>query len=389
MKWTASVVTLISIVSVVAFSSDVQAQSRSKASRKETIKKEIAREISLDEIELDEDESEAPRPRRSNRKPAADEAMFAPPPAPEKRDPAVEAKIDEALQAEKKKDYKRMIEILQPYADRLSRRGLMTLARAGKGVGDSTLEIKTLQLCLAKNPNDYVIQTQLGDSLARMKRSDDAVAAFQAAIALNKKFEPAYDGLWTELEKAREFYEARSVLNDMLKLFGEKPKYYSALCRLYSFDDYLDKATEMCRLAIQKDPKHADNYVHLAVSLRDQEGAADAQKLLASAAKRFPASESVQTTTGSLYLDKKDYAIAYRYFKQATKADPNSTRAWQGLANTAFELQKNDEALEAYGRACAIDRKMTKDLRAAISKLRARKDTHWEMRYESRLLKCD
>ncbi|MEK7356373.1 MAG: tetratricopeptide repeat protein, partial [Bdellovibrionota bacterium] len=106
-------------------------------------------------------------------------------------------------------------------------------------------------------------------------------------------------------------------------------------------------------------------------------------------AKRFPASEPVQTTTGSLYLDKKDFAVAYRYYKQATKADPKSSRAWQGLANTAFELQKNQEALDAYGTACSLDRKMTKDLRGAISKLRVRKDLKWEMQFESRLLKCD
>lgn len=367
MKCTAAVVTLISIVSGLALSSDAYGKTRSRSSQNETKSKSV----SLDDIELDGDDEEDAAP------------------VVEKRDPAIEAKVDQALELEKKKEYKKMVDLLLPLADRLPRRGLTALARAGKGGGDTTVEIKTLQLSLAKNPKDYVVQTQLGEVYARMKKSDEAVAAFQAAIEMNKRFEPAYEGLWMELERVRQYYEARSTLSDMLKLFGEKPKFYSALCRLYSFDDYLEKATEICKAAIEKDPKHAENYVHLAVSLRDQEGAAEAQRILSNAAKRFPSSESVQTMTGSLYLDKKDYAVAYGYFKQATKADPKSTRAWQGLANTAFELQKNDEALEAFSKACAIDRKMTKDLRAAIAKLRARKDTSWEMRYEARLLKCE
>ncbi|MES2962630.1 MAG: tetratricopeptide repeat protein [Bdellovibrionota bacterium] len=449
MKWTASVVTVISIVSIAALTSVAKGESRALVSQNEALDDELdspslflspkatkvkpaakaapepmeelvaapdivaetkkstpkptakkavvkptvvrakpVKQVSIDEIDLDEeDETPAKRPvKRPSRKPAAEVPTTV---VIEKRDPKIEAKIDEALVLEGKKEYRKVIDLLQPFADQLSRRGLMTLARAGKGAGDTAIEIKTLQLGLAKNPNDYVTQTQLGEVFSRLKRPSDAIAAFQAAIALNKRFEPAYEGLWTELEKGREYYEARSVLSDMMQLFGNKPKFYSALCRLFSFDDYLEKATEMCQAAIEKDPKHADNYVHLAVSLRDQEGGAEAQKVLARAAKRFPASESVQTTTGSIYLDKKDYAVAYRYYKQATKADPKSTRAWQGLANTAFELQKNDEALEAFGKACAIDRKMTKDLRIAISKLRSRKDTQWESQYEARLLKCD
>ncbi|MEK7358496.1 MAG: hypothetical protein AAB250_18775, partial [Bdellovibrionota bacterium] len=334
MKWTASVVTLTTILSGVAFSSDARAESRTVVSQNEASeadldspelftqpvkvsrKKGVAvpkskakknEEISLDEIALDE-EPVSKTPNKSpkkpankavvkkvaplDRRPASDvsdtELDFDAPkekpiaaPVVEKRDEAVEKAIDEAIEAEKKKDYKKVIALLQPFADRLSRRGLMTLSRAGKGAGDSSLEIKTLQLSLAKNPSDYVIQTQLGEAFARLKRSEDAITAFQAAIALNKRFEPAYEGLWMELEKAREYYEARSVLSDMMKLFGDKPKFYSALCRLFSFDDYLEKATEICKAAIEKDPKHADNYVHLAVSLRDQEGAPEAQQLLA------------------------------------------------------------------------------------------------------------
>ena len=335
-----------------------------------TVKQSVAKgkpAPSLDDIQLDED-----------------------PPAKkvEPRNAAVESAIDQAQLLEAKKEYTKIIELLMPKTNLLTRRGLLALARAQKGSGDGQGELKTLQLCLAKNPKDYVVDTFLADAYSRAKRGDDAVATYQEAQSWNKLYEPAYDGLWMEYERQKQYYEARSVLNDMIKLFGDKPKFYSALCRLYSIDDYLGKSTEICRIAIQKDPKEVGNYVNLGMSLKDQESAPEAEKIVEDAAKRFTNSEAIQSMAGTLRLEKKDYATAYDFFRRAVQADKTSARAWQGLANTAFELQKNEEALDAFAHECSIDRHLSKDLRVAISKLHARKDSAWIMRFEDRLAKC-
>jgi len=79
---------------------------------------------------------------------------------------------------------------------------------------------------------------------------------------------------------------------------------------------------------------------------------------------------------------------AFKLFHRALESNPKSTRALIGYANSALELQKNEEALGAFIRACEIDRKLGKEMRIALGKLKARKDSNWENRFEDGLIHC-
>jgi tetratricopeptide (TPR) repeat protein len=124
----------------------------------------------------------------------------------------------------------------------------------------------------------------------------------------------------------------------MIKIFGPTPKSQSELCRLFTSQDFLQKSEEHCRKAIELDPKNPENYVHLGMSLRDQEETDEAVKVLVDAAKRFPASENVLTSAAELKATKKDFAVSYELYKKATVVDPKSVRSWLGLAKSAHEL---------------------------------------------------
>lgn len=300
---------------------------------------------------------------------------------------AIEADIARAKALEKKNDFVSIVALLKPHTDVLPRSGLLVLARAYAHT-DVTSEIRTLELCLAKNVRDYVVATQLGLALARGHRLEEAIATLREARSFNRKYPGVYDATFRVLDKMGDRYEARSVLNDKIKIFGGAPKDYSELCRLYSLDDFLEKAAEVCRFAIEKDPGNQMNYVHLGMSLRDLQKKDEAARVLRDGANRFPASEPIHTAAGVLKSDAKSFVEAYSYFKTAVAADPNSGGANAGLGASAFELQKNEEALNAFVRACKIDHKHTREFRSALAKLKTRKDTLWQERFENGLGQC-
>jgi tetratricopeptide (TPR) repeat protein len=347
----------------------------------------------VDESELKSDleleiEGTSQKPSRiethRKRKPASQPAAV----EPAKLVSGLEVKIEEAKRQLVLKKFDVVIQTLLPINDVLPRSGLLILAHAYAGKVDTLNEIRTLELCVNKNPKDYVVKNEYGKALVRAKRVEDALVAFQESRELNPRYKPAYESLVKELELKGERYEARNVVSDMIKIFGPQPSFYTSLCRLYALDNFSEKTIEVCEEAILKDPKAPDNHMYLGLTLRDHDEVERANQVLVHASKRFPASESVQSAIGDLYFTKKDFVNSYSYFKKATAADPKSARAWVGYGNAAFKLQKNQEALDAFMKGCKLDRTQIKEFRFAIGELRVRKDVTWQSKYETSINDC-
>lgn len=301
----------------------------------------------------------------------------------------VEEHIDLARSQVERKLYNEAVTTLKPLNDVLPRSGLLLLAQAYAGKKDFLNELRTLELCIAKNPKDYVVKTKYGKALLRQKgRVDDALAAFQEARTLNPLYRPAYDALLKELENKGERFEARNVVEDMRKRFGSDAKLLTTLCRLYALDEYNEAAKNACKQAIERAPNTAENHMYLGISLMNLEETKEAQKVLSSAARRFPSSEPVNWALGELATSKKDMITAYNYFKRAAEANSKSVRAWIGYGKSAFELQKLEESLTAFVNACKIDRHQIKEFRAAIGQLRVRKDMNWQTKFELGINRC-
>ena len=300
----------------------------------------------------------------------------------------IEERIDIAKSQVHRKLFNEAIQLLAPANDILPRSGLLILAEAYAGKKDSLSEIRTLELCIAKNPKDYVAQTAYGRALIRASRVDNGLVAFQEATKLNPRYRPAYDALLTELEKKGERYEARNVIEDMRRRFGDEPKFFTSLCRLYAADDYNEKSIEVCELAIEKNAAIPENHMYLGLALMNREQIDRATSVLKSASRRFPRSEPVQWALGELAMTKKDTVSAFNHFKRAATANGKSSRAWVGYGTAAFKLQKNDEALKAFIKACKIERQQTREFRSAIGELRFRKDIHWQTKFEIGINEC-
>ena len=318
-------------------------------------------------------------------KPAAEEAA----PAPEEVSDEASSATDRADEYVTSGHYEQAVLLLKPLVDSLPRKGLILLAKAYAGQKDYQSQIRTLELCRAKSPRDYIVLTLLGDAYRGTSRSDDAVAIYQEAREMNGKYRPAFEGILKVLEKTDDHYEARELVADMIKVFGASPSLDSTLCRLYSLDGFIEKSVETCKAAIKSDSSNPENHIFLAASLKDQEDGNKASTILKAAADRFPASEHVQSAAGSLASEKKDYISAYQFYKKASADDPQSVRALLGLANSSFKLQKNEESLAAFSKACTLNRHdATREFSGAISELRSRKDINWQAKFQNVMSTC-
>ena len=89
-----------------------------------------------------------------------------------------------------------------------------------------------------------------------------------------------------------------------------------------------------------------------------------------------------------LLYSKRNLEEALTHFKRAYTIEPKSSRVLVATANAAFDLQKYDEALEYYVKACQADRQTGFEFRRATNTFRLQKNLNWQNKYEVGWGKC-
>lgn len=282
----------------------------------------------------------------------------------------------------------KMIEVLRPAATTLQRKGMLMLARAYRMMKDHKEEIRALEILRSQRESDYFVHYALGVAYSQFGNRAAAVERLLTAKNLNPRYYPVYEALLRETKRDRRWTDAIAIAQDTASTFGNKAKYLSELCLLYAHQAYLDKALEVCRQAIAKDPKAPRNHVVLGLALKDKHGVDQATKVLKKTAQQFPKSEFAQWAYGELSWEKKNYPEALKYFRAAVKADPRSARSQIGLARSAFEERQYAEALPAFIQSCTLNRIHVQEFRKSASALRRSNNFNWHSKYEAGLGKC-
>ncbi len=280
------------------------------------------------------------------------------------------------------------IDLLKSFADQLPKSGSLLLAKAFENKKDYINQIRVLNNLHADDDKDYQALTMLGQAYLNAQKDLEAIQNFRAAIAINKSYRPAYEGLITAFKQNKNTYELRVLYQDMLKLWGEKPEYLQELCRLNVIDGYFDQAATYCPQAVSVQPRFPDSHVYWSQYLKDSGNEKQAVKILQKAAQMFPKSEFVQWTYGQTMENQKNYAVALKHYELAVKADSKSARALAGVGKSAFETKNLALSLTSYNKACELDRKYLQEIRTYASILRNEKQKEWQKRFEMAAEKC-
>ena len=307
--------------------------------------------------------------------------------------------LPEAQKAAQAKNWPKVVEILGPHLDKLKRDQIFMLALAHSETGNHLTAIKTYEAALALNAKDVTAKRGIGIEYTKMEKDKEAMTAFREALAINKRYEPAYLEIAkiyerrTYKNKGRESkdttYELRLLFQDLIdpQVGGHrKPVYISKLCELSTLGGhYLKKggSLEYCEEGIRVDPKEPKNYVYLAMTYKETGNAEKALENFKKAADSFARSEFAQLSLASYYQEQKNFVQSYKYFKRAHQANETSLPALQGLAVSCLEIQKPDEAYAALQAACKIDKKITPIVRKATAMMHQQKNTAWTNKFDT------
>jgi len=286
----------------------------------------------------------------------------------------------------KERAFDKVIELLNPYTDQLSPTGFLTLALAYSEKKDHVNEARVLGLLSAKDESNfrwYMLQGEAHIKAAALEpageRKRDAITAgvqkLRRALQLQPTYKPTFDLLLATLLHHKNHSESRELLIEGISKFGDRPELFRELCRIDANDGFLDQAVGNCRTAIKLSPQYPDNYVYLAQTLYDQKESEQAERNLVASAKRFPKSEFVQWAAGMLFLRKKNFAVASRYFGVAVQNMESSGRAQFGLAQALYESGQEQKALDHFIKACKAEPATVEVFLAAGGRLKQKSNT--------------
>lgn len=293
----------------------------------------------------------------------------------------------------------KVVELLNPYTDQLSTSGFFLLASSYSNAKDYANEVRVLKIIAQRNEENYQWHMLLGQAYIKQasittgletnrELITNGILSLRRALQLNKKFKPAYDALLVTLLQQKNNNEARELLVEGIEKFGDRPELFRELCRLDALDGFLEQAVQHCRISINLSPNFPDHYVYLTQALQDQREDAKAEKTIVEAGRKFTKSEFVQWAAGTMFMAKKNFPVAARYFETAVAASPDEGRSRYGLAQSLFSSGRQDAALEQFKHACRTQPGSLETFLASGSRLKQEGKVELGARYLSAASNC-
>lgn len=294
----------------------------------------------------------------------------------------------QAERALKTKDWRKITLLLEKRKSQLGPRGLLVLAEGYIGQNQLTDAVTALDLAIAQNPTHIGAITKRAHVLARDGKSQVAIESLNEARKKVKRSRPLGEALLALLIATDARQESRDLIDDLTRMFGEKPQWLSARCRLAALDAFFEEALEYCEKAIRRDPKNDENIPYLAQAIAERKSKEKAFAFLLREAKKRPKATTLLLAVASNYRERNNYVKALEWYQKAVRRSPKNYDAQIGVAEAAFELQKLDISLQAFKTACALDRKALTPLQGAASRLRARNESKFQPQFEEAVPTC-
>jgi len=285
--------------------------------------------------------------------------------------------LKKARQAMAARDYPKVITVLRPYIDPPDKEVLSYLAEAFERTQDKTELLRALEIYSATWPEDLPGRIRLGKAYAAQAKYEKAIELFRFVLSKDSKNKDAHLGLLSVFQKRKNSYEAQVILADMEKKFGRDADVLSESCRLQYEDAMYVEATKSCGMAIELDPKRADNHVYLGLIQTARENPKQAEKILFAAAARFPNSELAMKAAGDFAETQKNYEKASALYKNCLKNSGESFVCRLGLARSSFEMRDYEEATKSYTVACKVDQTLRSEVLKKASLARQAGQAGW------------
>jgi tetratricopeptide (TPR) repeat protein len=193
------------------------------------------------------------------------------------------------------------------------------------------------------NPNDPDTLLGFGRVCLKMDLLEDAVPALTQAASLRKDPTSRYTLAAAKVGK-REFQEAQSLFEEMLKANEGDPQLHFALGSVLYLEGNLTDAATHLRESIGLQPDQIEPYYYLALVMRDQGNEPEALRTLEDVLKRYPDHGPSCEALGGLLMSAHRYPEAETSLEKAIRLNPKSVKANYQLGLLLARMGKKDEA---------------------------------------------
>jgi len=227
-----------------------------------------------------------------------------------------------------------------------------------------------------------------GNDLYKSKKFDDAIAAYNEAIAFdstNMTFVNNKAAVYFTVKKYDDCIEACTKAVEIGKAnmapYEDRSKAYTRCAKAYQKKGDLAKAIEMCKEALlesfdkntqrlmknmELEKKKADAAAYLDDEKADEakqrgndhfrnKNWGDAVKEYEEAAKRAPKNAPIRNNLAAALCKVMDFNGAKKHIEKAIELDPKYVKAWARKGDIEVLMKENHKALESYKAGLALD----------------------------------
>lgn len=218
-----------------------------------------------------------------------------------------------------------------------------------KAEGNLDQAIAIFKQLIETDPDAALGYHFLGECFAQQNYLSKAIKAYQQAIKLDSHNPWTYHCLGQVLFWQGNTSAAITHCEKSIQIEPNQPAFYTQLGQYLSKIEATDKAIAAYQEAIKLDPNVPDSVYSQLISLMlIQEQVQAALEINHSALEYHPDSAKLYFEQGNIFTTKKSYQKAIISYQKAVELQSNFWDAYQNLGNVLQQLNRSQEATEAY-----------------------------------------
>jgi tetratricopeptide (TPR) repeat protein len=214
-------------------------------------------------------------------------------------------------------------------------------------------ELACRELLLAY-PHALFIMNLLGVTLQEQGKFQEAVQAFNKALALKPDYADAYSNRGNALSDLGQLQEAVQSYEMAVEFKPDYAEAYSNLGNAYHKLGWLEDAVESCEKAIVLKPDYADAYNNRGNALRDLGQLQAALESYEKALVLSPDHAEAYSNRGNVLGDLGQLQEALESYEKAIALKPDYAEAYSNRGNALGDLGQLKEAVESHEQAIAL-----------------------------------
>lgn len=216
--------------------------------------------------------------------------------------------------------------------------------------------ITQFEKAAAINPNDHIIQYNLGTLYLRMNKFDEALKSYEKSVKLVSNYPASHFGLASLYQQKNLLDEALSEYQKTIRLNNNYPNAHYNLGTLYEKKNLTDKALAEYKTELRINPNQTQtqNAISRLEQQKTPEGKGESIEELTKLIAESPNNAELHLRLGVAYGLKEQTEPAIDEFKKAVELDDSLMLAHFNLANAYTVRNMFAEAAEEYKKVVEI-----------------------------------